>query len=42
MGDAFGDGTYYVEKEGKSYALSDTHFIHTLNMKKEEWEMDKL
>lgn len=42
MGDAFGDGTYFVEKQGKSYALSDSHFIHTLNMQKEEWEISKL
>lgn len=42
MGDTFGDGSYFIEKQGKSYALSDSHFIHTLNMQKEEWEISKL
>ena len=42
MADTFGDGTYFVEHDQALFALSDTHFIHTLDFKKESWELQKL
>lgn len=42
MGDAFGNGSFHLQKDKALYALSDTWFIHYLDFVNENWELKKI